>query len=288
MSVRRSPAGTWDHGAQFFTTRDATFTSWVQHWRKRGVVTEWNTGFATSDDGRVERGRRYFRGRDGMNAPAKYLAKDLTVRLDERVEMISVKDGQWFIQTGARTEIKAEGLIMTPPVPQTLTLLRRSGVTLPESERETLEAIRYDPCIALLLALDGETAVPDPGGLFCDGEPIAWLADNRKKGISSNPTITVHAGPKFSRDSWDADDEQIKNRLLEGADAWIGSRVVEYQVHRWRYSKPVETHPQRTARLSTPLPLFLAGDAFGGPRVEGAAVSGIAAAEAVLKIRNEM
>jgi len=285
MSVRRTSAGTWDHGAQFFTVCDADFAAQVEEWVTRGVVRKWSTRFPTRGGADVDRGGRYFRGMTGMNAPAKELAAHLTVRMGERVQAIAAEDDLWQIETDAQTVIHARGLIMTPPVPQTLELLGVSGIGLPEEERKTLEGITYDRCIALLLALDGESVVPDPGGLFCDGEPIAWLADNQAKGISATPAITLHAGPSFSREHWDSDDRVIEDRLLHAAKPWLESRVIESHIHRWRYSKPVEVYPQRCFRLSTPLPLLLAGDAFGGPRVEGAALSGLAAAQAMLEIK---
>jgi len=52
-------------------------------------------------------------------------------------------------------------------------------------------------------------------------------------------------------------------------------------VHGWLYSKPstVDPEPCMLASADTQLPpLALAGDAFNGPRVEGAVVSGWAAA----------
>jgi predicted NAD/FAD-dependent oxidoreductase len=58
--------------------------------------------------------------------------------------------------------------------------------------------------------------------------------------------------------------------------------VKTFQVHGWRYSKPMSVDPQPCAILHYNPPLVLAGDAFGGPRVEGAALSGWAAAEAIL------
>jgi predicted NAD/FAD-dependent oxidoreductase len=57
--------------------------------------------------------------------------------------------------------------------------------------------------------------------------------------------------------------------------------VTEYQVHGWRYSKPVRVEESPCLILSESPPLVLAGDAFAGPRVEGAALSGWAAADAL-------
>ena len=63
---------------------------------------------------------------------------------------------------------------------------------------------------------------------------------------------------------------------------WLGASVTTFQVHGWRYSKPMRIDHDPCLVLSHSPPLVLAGDAFAGSRVEGAALSGWAAAEAIL------
>ena len=65
------------------------------------------------------------------------------------------------------------------------------------------------------------------------------------------------------------------------AAPWLGSVPVQTQLHRWRYSLPLRVYPERCLALREPAPLVFAGDAFGGPRVEGAALSGMAAGVAL-------
>jgi predicted NAD/FAD-dependent oxidoreductase len=72
-------------------------------------------------------------------------------------------------------------------------------------------------------------------------------------------------------------------RLLVGAASeWIGSSVRDLQVHGWRYSRPriLDEEPCVVAGLQPPL--VLAGDAYGPGGIEGAALSGLAAARAIL------
>ena len=117
-----------------------------------------------------------------------------------------------------------------------------------------------------------------PGG----SKPIRWIADNTHKGISpAAQAVTIHAGRGFSREHWEKERSSVGEKLLEAAAQWLGdAQVLEFQVHGWRYSQPVDTYSE--ACLMVEDSLVFAGDAFAGPRVEGAALSGLAAADALL------
>ena len=62
-----------------------------------------------------------------------------------------------------------------------------------------------------------------------------------------------------------------------------GRAIVTSQVKRWRFATPQAIWPEPcwSTDRRAPAPLVLAGDAFAGPRVEGAALSGLAAAAAL-------
>jgi predicted NAD/FAD-dependent oxidoreductase len=130
-----------------------------------------------------------------------------------------------------------------------------------------------------MAVLDGPARIPPPGGLAPTEGPVAWIADNRLKGVSATPAVTIHATAAFSLIHWDRDRQESGRELLRAAEAWLGSNVVEFQVHGWRYSKPLHVEQSTSLSLCESPGLLLAGDAFAGPRVEGAALSGWGAAD---------
>jgi hypothetical protein len=134
--------------------------------------------------------------------------------------------------------------------------------------------------------LDGPAGVPEPGGVQIKGEPLDWIGDNRLKGISEAPAITVHAGPRWSRAHLEDDEAEITRSLLALAGSQLGtdliSRTVDTSIARWRYSWVTQAHPEPCLVASSNPPLLFCGDGFGQPKVEGAALSGLTAADRLL------
>ncbi|MEZ4639272.1 MAG: hypothetical protein R2856_30635 [Caldilineaceae bacterium] len=61
------------------------------------------------------------------------------------------------------------------------------------------------------------------------------------------------------------------------------TRLVESQIKRWRYSFPESLYKESTLLAASLPALAFGGDAFGGPRVEGAYLSGLAIAKAIAR-----
>jgi predicted NAD/FAD-dependent oxidoreductase len=137
-----------------------------------------------------------------------------------------------------------------------------------------------------MVLLDGSTGVPEPGGMQIKGEPLDWIGDNWRKGISEAPAVTVHAGPEWSRSHFEDDETEITVSMISLAgkrlDTDLVPSVVVTSLARWRYSWVTEIHPEPCLITSPSPPLLFCGDAFGQPKVEGAALSGLAAADLLL------
>lgn len=265
LATRRIGAQRLDHGAQFFTVRDPEFAAAVQTWEDSGWVQPWFT----------QDNHTRYACPAGMNSLAQRLAEGLPVHTSCQVSRIETG---FNITTQDDRRFTAHALILTPPAEQSLALL--AGLNTPL--RHALNTIEYDPCFALLLTGDGESRVPEPGYARPAEGPISWVADNARKGITTPLALTIHATPAFSRDYFDRAHE-AEAILREAAGQWHTGNITEAQLHRWRYSQPVAAYPERCLFSHAPGPHAVAGDAFGGPRIEGAFLSGLAAARAMLQ-----
>lgn len=286
MATRRLDRATFDHGAQFFTVREERFEKIVEGWISAGAAVEWSRGFADAAGGISPDGHPRYRGTRGMTSIPKYLAGDLDVRTGDRVVRIERRENGWTASCESGASATGGALLLTAPVPQAMELAESGNYTLAPGTGRKLEEISYDPCLALMAVLDGPTPVPEAGGVQIKGEPLDWIGDNARKGISGRPALTIHAGPKWSREHFDDYAREITRDLLDLAggqlDADLRAMVVQTELARWRYSWVTAPHAEACLVASWDPPLVFCGDAFGMPKVEGAALSGLAAADRLL------
>jgi len=66
--------------------------------------------------------------------------------------------------------------------------------------------------------------------------------------------------------------------LIDAVRPWIDgdprTAVVERSIHRWKFATPTTVLPEPFVAVSWSPAIFCCGDAFAGPRVEGAFSSG--------------
>lgn len=279
MATRRMSGGRLDHGAQFFTVRDERLQAYVDEWLDAGIIREW---FRHLPEDTNPDGYPRYCGVHGMTDVAKYLAAALDVHRSQQVIELARDTNVWIARTREGDSFLGTQLVITAPLPQALNLLDMTGLRYANGDTTALRAIRYEKGLATLAILDGPSGLEQPGGRKIHEAPLSWIGDNQQKGISPEVSaVTIHADAAFAEAHWDSPDEVRGPLMLKAAAPFLEANIVEYKCHRWGFTTPINPWHEKYYR-NPGLKLTLAGDVFGGPRIEGAALSGIEAGRCLL------
>lgn len=279
--------GQADSGAQFFTARAPEFAAIVTQWLQDGLVFEWSRGWSDGSFGEaVADGYPRYAARGGFSMLAEQLAQGLSIYRSCPVDSLSIRGDRWIV-TGPNlpSTVQARAALLCLPVPEALSILVGGDVAVPIEEYQTLSAIHYGRCLCGLFEVEGADEMPFPGAVQRPEQNITWVADNLRKGVSTTSrTITAHAGRDASQAYWSMNDAEVLAWMWAEIGRWFSAdtQMTNARLIRWPYAVPLSTYPERYL-LSALVPLLaFAGDAFDGPQVEGAVLSGLAAADALL------
>lgn len=276
---------TFDHGAQYFTVRDATFGAEVKRWCAAGAAALWSGRIVSLNRGLVDDLRepqnRYV-GVPGMSAIAKSLALGLHVQATVTAQSICRSDDIWQVEDALGSLYGPfDLLISTAPPPQTQALFGHLSKTLDEP----ISSVTMAPCWTVMLQLRDPLQVPYDAA-FVHNSPLNWIARNSNKpGRGCTDCWILQATAEWSRDYLEESADAIERTLIE--HFWQATeqppQPLEFMAaHRWRYALPLTPLSQRFL-LDRDLNLGACGDWCGGPRIEGAFLSGLAMADAVLE-----
>jgi hypothetical protein len=279
--------GRADYGAQFFTIRSPEFGRWVEQWLAAGLVYRWSSGWS---DGSLAPltfdGHPRYAVHQGMAHLAQHLAQGADLHCNMRLAALTVTASGWQAANENHQLYTSRAALLTPPVPQALDLLTAGQVILSPNDRAALARITYLPCLCGLFWVEGPTRLPTSGAVQRPQAPISWVADNQRKGISPQATvITAHTGPTYSRHLWEASPDKILKWFEASLQSFLPppTLILKSILKRWHYATPTALHPKPYLLAEGLPPLIFAGDAFGEARVEGATLSGLAAAETLYK-----
>ena len=291
MSTRRAEDdnGPWqcDHGAQYFTARDAAFRAEVARWQQAGVAAVWDARLASFDGNAwstpatpLER----FVGTPRMTSPAAWLVQHLgdpaLAQWQTTVQRLDHSEGGWAI-TSAEHGLHSprySAVLLAVPAPQAVPLLAPvspAGAALAASAR-------MRGSWAVMLRYASPVALPWEGAFINTG-PLRWVArDSSKPGRTGQETWLLHASPEWSEAHIEDSAEAVTTALLAAFAALGGPAPLAATAHRWRYA---DTEPALTqgSWWDAQMRLGLCGDWLHGGKVEGAWLSGRALAQQVLK-----
>ena len=294
MATKRTDNGLkFDHGAQYFTARDCRFCRYVRSWVEDGIVAPWEGRIVHVHNGKIlaEKAQQVrYVALPGMNGLGKHLAEGLDLSLGTTVSQLrSARGGQWQLLDDQGESLgEFDKVIVNTPPPQAIAILQ--GHT---DLCEQIARVEMNPCWAVMLALGSRLRV-DFDGAFVESNPLSWVSRESAKPERTGPTAdqwVLHASPTWSAAHLEDDPTAVATELVDQFATALGlsrgdrdllAKPAHVAAHRWRYAIP--TRPLDADFLWDPTQgIGACGDWCGGPRIEGAFLSGMAMAGAVLR-----
>jgi len=283
-STRRREGWHCDHGAQYFTVQSARFAERVADWERRGVAAIWRGRVVElrADGSHVVKSEpaRYV-GVPGMSRLTGDLAAGLELTRRARVDGVERSaGGRWRLRAGGDELGEFDAVVSSAPAPQSATLLREAAPAVADS----CDRVVMHPCWAVLAVFPTRLDL-EYDAAFVEGNPLAWISrDSSKPQRSSTPERWVmHAGPTWSAGHLEEEAADVAPTLLGEFAALAGlseSRPSYLEAHRWRYARSHEPLTEGCI-VDTDSRLAVCGDWLAGDRIEGAFLSGLAAADRV-------
>jgi renalase len=280
-----------DHGAQFFTARSPEFAAQVADWLGRGVCMEWTRGLHQYLDGRLHAPEGEPHPRYACPAGMSSLGRDLAgpdpgfVRRQTRATSVRLADNGWLVTGEDGEEFLGRSLIVAAPPAQAAMLLRDA---CPEAAIR-LDAVTMTPSLALVVRY------PRRPLAFCGIQAphhpvLSWIGHDTSKRPDLHDGVTIlvlHAASAFSRERYERPEAETKDTMLAAAEEITGENLATPEalfLQRWRYAQAEDAALEpRLLAIDAEAPLLVAGDALAGGKIEGAWLSGRAAAGALLR-----
>jgi predicted NAD/FAD-dependent oxidoreductase len=305
LATRHGAFGGFDHGAQYFTVRDARFARALE--TVPGLCKRWsaNTVQVLDAAGRVAAAglparEAHWVPAPGMNALPAAWAQPLldaqSVELQTRVTQVerdALNTQRWQLRTTGPGDSQHvfsgfDGIILALPAPQARELLQNSKqATALQNE---LAQVQIAPCWTLMLAFPQamqpnlSTLGPQWNAARSTHHRIAWLArESSKPGRGSVERWTVQASAAWSQEHLQDDANRVEAKLIKAFSEVTGIRAEPAQVdsHRWLYAQT--TQPLGKSHVwDAKSGIGACGDWCIGHRLEDAFVSGLELALAVI------
>jgi len=298
MATRRTPFGSFDHGSQYFTVRDARFAKALE--TVPGLCKAWsaNTVRVLDEHGLLTAAglparESHWVPVPGMNALvsrwAHPLADQQCLELQSKVIRIErdVLDAHlWQLRTAGAQDSQHvfsgfDAVLLAMPSAQALDLLQGSA----QAARlvQQIGKVRVAPCWTLMLAYPQamqpsmSSLGPQWNAARSTHHRIAWLArESSKPGREAVERWTVQASAPWSLEHLEDDPERVQAKLLKAFAEVTGIRAEPSFVttHLWRYAQTTAalgvTHLWDNAHR-----IGVCGDWCIGHRVEDAFISGL-------------
>lgn len=278
MATRRAEGYHFDHGAQFFTAKSDGFKAFCTDMEQKGMIESWNPEYAEIMGekiclkGQLSTTEKHFVAKPQMNSLCKYLAQDLQVNLNQRVEKLHRDNDKWVLKCGDEEFDGFDYVMLTIPSHQAVDLL-------PENFHyfDLVSHVKMSGCFSLMLGLKEKPNMAFEAAFVSDSI-LSWIAFNHSKPERPNEhALLVNANNQWAETVMEDDLDHVKKQMMQQLSNIITLDIsnINYEtIHRWRYAN-ADSREGEKSLFDPALGLGICGDWLISGRVESAFLSAI-------------
>jgi renalase len=260
VATRRALETCFDHGAQFYRAK-SDIAELHQKWKESGISHQWFVS---------EKGDHWC-SKSGMTALSKAMMAGLDISLGKEIQTIRYENNLWKLISNNNEEWFCHCLIISSPLPQTVKLLGdiENDQLLDINILSEIKKINYTKALIGLVVLEEDLVIGANGYAEFQTGPFFSISDQRKKGVSAVPAITITMSPVFSELEFEHSDEFILKKILKiFVTEYSNVKIKNAELKKWRYCQPQNKANKKFLEIAPKL--YLIGDAFGGSSILGA------------------
>lgn len=258
IATRRDGEATYDHGAQFYHHDGEFYNYWSQ--ALMPLEKKW-----------IEHNsKNYFSIPKGFTTFSKSIANGIQLQLETKLLSLQKIDETFIANCENNVSYHSPNVYLTSPVAQSIEILKASSIMYPK----TLDSVVYAKALVLLVELNTPLDFDYQENI---SKEIFSASNQTSKGVSKKINYTFVMSPSWSDEYFEKKENLTKEAAMDLVrSAFSVENIVTYQLKKWRYSHPLQAYPQPYLQLSIAPHLFLLGDGFGGPSLNGAVKSAVA------------
>lgn len=290
VATRRVSPFSFNHGAQFFRVNSQLFENFIAPMVKDGIIDVWQGDFVEFDSSKITAKRKWnaddphYVGVPNMNAIAKHLALNLTIKLNTRVSKM-LKNDKWVLIDDMGNELgDFDWVIITAPAPQALDLLPNYF-----AHYDQVASVKMSACFSLMLGFQDNINLGFDAALVRNAN-ISWVSVNSTKPNQSSDqpltSILVHSTNKWADNNIDNNLIEVQDYLCEETSRVVGCNmnIAEHKsLHAWRYAN-ISKQNSPHSFIDTKNQIATCGDWHIQGRIESAFLSAVDAANNISKM----
>jgi renalase len=254
VATRRTLNTKFDHGAQFYRLKSEV-TEYHKKWIENEIVKPWFVSIRGD----------HWNSNEGLTAITKNMANGLEIQLEKQIKSIEYCNEKWTLKSSNEEIWQCKNLIITAPLVQAMQLIQNSNLEVDEK----LNKIQYTKALISLITLEEDFVLNPEGYEEYSNDVFFSISDQKRKGVSQIPALTVTMSPSFSEIYFDKDDHESLNQMNSLLNEKFPTlKINKSELKKWRYCQALKTYSDLFYKH--PDNLFLIGDAFGGNSIMGA------------------